>query len=321
VKILAFSPHDLSTPGGNLSTLRRIGRALAARGHAFELRAVRSADEARAAADAVKPDVLHFYHAWKTGRFLPALAPRPRVLTLAGTDVNEDWNDPALRPLIDAAIQAAGAVVTYSPAIAARVPRARVVPKGVHLGQAPYDLRRAAGIGPEAILFLQTGGIRPVKNNLLALRILHGTPDALRLVFLGPVLDAAYGRDLERAIAGNPRARHLPAIDPEAMASAYGAADVVLNTSLSEGLSNSLMEAMACGRAILASDVPGNRDLGGGLLYRTERELEEQAARLAASPELRRSLGESARARAAAFSVDREIDALLGAYEDAIRLA
>ena len=321
MKILAFSPQDLSTPGGNRTTLLRIQRGLAARGHAFEIRAAGSAADARAAADAVKPDVLHFSHAWKTGRVLPDLAPRPRVLTLSGTDVNEDWDNPAFRPAMDAAIRAAEVVVTYSPSIPARVPRARILPKGVHLGRAPYDLRRAADVPAEAVLFLQTGGIRPVKNNLFALRILDGTADAIRLVFLGPLLHADYGRDLARAIAGNPRARHLPAIDPEAMASAYAAADVVLNTSLSEGLSNSLMEAMASGRAILASDVEGNRALGAGLLYRGETELRDQAVRLAASPELRRSLGDAARKRAAAFSVDAEIDALLAAYEDAIRLA
>lgn len=48
--------------------------------------------------------------------------------------------------------------------------------------------------------------------------------------------------------------------------------DIAVNTSDSEGLSNSLMEAMQAGLPILASDVPGNRDLvvdnANGLLFR-----------------------------------------------------
>ncbi|HEX7898751.1 MAG TPA: glycosyltransferase [Planctomycetota bacterium] len=315
MKILAFSPTPLDAPGGNSATLRRIGRALAARGHVFDVLVAgpdARLEELRAAADVANPDVLHFYHAWKTGRFLPGLASRPTVLTLAGTDVNEDRADPARRAAVDAALAAADVVVTYSPALA---PRARLLPKGVHLGAEPFDLRRAAGVGPGEILILQAGGIRPVKNNLFALKALHG--DGLRLVFLGPVIDAAYGRELLAGVAAEPRARWLPAIPPDAMASAYAGADLVLNTSRSEGFSNALLEAMACGKAIVASDVVGNRELRPGLLYRDETELRDRVGRLAASPELRRELGESARARAAAFSVEKEVDALLDAYADA----
>jgi len=43
------------------------------------------------------------------------------------------------------------------------------------------------------------------------------------------------------------------------MRSAYGGADVVLNNSRAEGLSNVFLEAVASGRPILASDIPGNR--------------------------------------------------------------
>ncbi|MBX5468185.1 MAG: glycosyltransferase [Firmicutes bacterium] len=49
-------------------------------------------------------------------------------------------------------------------------------------------------------------------------------------------------------------------------------AAVVLNTSVTEGVSNALMEAMACGAAAVAADIPGNRalmaDRKTGLLFR-----------------------------------------------------
>lgn len=317
MKILAFSPTDFSAPGGNATTLLRLQRGLAARGHVFEPLFVPSdadPDWARREADARRPDLLHFYHAWKTGRFLPYLPGRPRVLTLSGTDVNVDWRDPAKRVVLEVVVAEAEAVVTYSRALAEIVPKARVLQKGITLGNAPFDLRKAADVGPRDVLFLQAGGIRPVKNNLLALRALRGTGP--RLVFVGHVLDAAYARELE-----NEGARLLPSVPPEAMAACYAASDVVLNTSLGEGLSNTLLEAMACGRPVLASDVPGNRELVRdgvtGLLFRDEAELREKALRLAGDPAARRALGEAGRAAVAGFTVEREIDALLEAYRAA----
>jgi glycosyltransferase involved in cell wall biosynthesis len=97
-------------------------------------------------------------------------------------------------------------------------------------------------------------------------------------------------------------------------------ADVVLNCSLSEGgMANSVLEALALGRAVLASDVPGNRSLVEdgvtGLLFGTPEELTAKADRLLEDPDLRARLGEAGRERVSArFGADREIDGYLAAY-------
>lgn len=49
--------------------------------------------------------------------------------------------------------------------------------------------------------------------------------------------------------------------DQETVRSLYGQADCVVNPSLYEGLSNSCLEAMACGLPVVASRVSGNSDL------------------------------------------------------------
>ena len=84
------------------------------------------------------------------------------------------------------------------------------------------------------------------------------------------------------------------------MPALLAAADIVLNCSRSEGgMANSVIEALSLGRAVLAADIPGNRSLIEegitGLLFGSERELAEQAGRLAADPALRRRLGEAGR--------------------------
>jgi len=102
-------------------------------------------------------------------------------------------------------------------------------------------------------------------------------------------------------------------------------AEVVLNTSLSEGgMPNALLEAAACGRPILATDIPGNRaaveDGTTGFLVADEARFEEAARRLATDPELRSRQGGAARARMAAWpSPADEAAAYAALYEEVLR--
>src|SRR4051812_31195663 len=69
------------------------------------------------------------------------------------------------------------------------------------------------------------------------------------------------------------------------------------------GMANSLLEAMSCGRPVLAADIPGNRSIVeegvNGFLYLGEKDFLQKARRLAADPPLRLLMGERARAMVA----------------------
>jgi sugar transferase (PEP-CTERM/EpsH1 system associated) len=98
--------------------------------------------------------------------------------------------------------------------------------------------------------------------------------------------------------------------------------DVFVLPSASEGMSNTLLEAMAAGLAVLASDVGGNREViapgRSGLLFGSQ-DLEGAVAQLRAlleSRALRLSLGREAAARARA---EFSIEAMLQRYEQLYR--
>jgi glycosyltransferase involved in cell wall biosynthesis len=116
------------------------------------------------------------------------------------------------------------------------------------------------------------------------------------------------------------------------MRSAYEGADVVLNASRVEGLSNALLEASAAGRAVLASCIPGNQGAvrgessgpPGGLLYdpTDPRDFTAKALLLLDDPALRAEFGRGGLVRASALpSPEEEAAALAAVYARIHRLS
>jgi glycosyltransferase involved in cell wall biosynthesis len=101
----------------------------------------------------------------------------------------------------------------------------------------------------------------------------------------------------------------------------YEMADLFVLPSRTEGVSNALLEAMAAGLPVVASDVGGNRDIvehgRSGLLL----DLDDTAAwmrgiaDLLDDPRLRDRLGTAARRRAASFSIGEVAERYLDLYE------
>lgn len=98
--------------------------------------------------------------------------------------------------------------------------------------------------------------------------------------------------------------------------------EVCVLPSWREGLPRSLLEAAACGRAIVATDVPGCREVVDhertGLLVpaRSPDALAAAIARLCRDPALRARLGAAARARAEAEFSDRHVrERTIGIYK------
>jgi glycosyltransferase involved in cell wall biosynthesis len=112
----------------------------------------------------------------------------------------------------------------------------------------------------------------------------------------------------------------------EDMVAIFHAAHVVCLPSYREGLPKVLLEAAACGRPIVTTDVPGCREIvregKNGLLVpaRDAQALSEALFRLIKNPELRAQMGRSSREIALKeFSSEKVIAQTLNLYKELIR--
>ena len=332
-RLALLTPFAFPSVRGNAVTVERIARGLRARGADIEVWDLSTMDRAsieRRASD-YRPELVHAFHAYRAGPLGLALARRigcPLVVTLTGTDANLDLFDAERAPAVRQVLESAAAVTAFHDSVAAMVARAApeisarivIVPQSVDLPDFSHSDGPAPRARGPAMLF--PAGIRPVKRPLFPLAPLDSVAaryPGFELRYIGPILDVTEGEALMRALRGRQWARHLGEVPHAAMAALLRDADVVLNCSLSEGgMANSVLEALACGRAVLASDIAGNRsvieDGVTGLLFEGPGDFADKAARLLGDPALRKRLGEAGRARSSRFGLQQEIERYLKLY-------
>lgn len=108
-------------------------------------------------------------------------------------------------------------------------------------------------------------------------------------------------------------------LSPEDVGKRMADLDIFVHFSRWEGLPNSVLEAMAHGLPVVASDIPGNRDVVtdeiNGYLVKSEIQLLERVLELVDQPELRRKMGRAGRQRVENdFTLDKTISALERLY-------
>ncbi len=335
MRIALVTPIAHPAVRGNAVTVERLARGLAARGVATEVLDLsrEPIEDTVHRLAALAPSLVHAFHAFQAAPFVaPFTRARgiPLLVSLTGTDANHDLFDPSRRATIRKAILEADAVVAFHEAIRAKVAREvpeaasrlEVIPQSVTLGDEPCLLSDLLPRRPGEVRFLLPAGIRRVKNVLLPLAPLGAVSKRypLRFLLVGPIVEEGEGARLVAALKGADWATYLGEIPHRQMGSLLDRVEVVINSSLSEGgMANSVLEAMSRGRAVLASDIEGNRSLIAdgvdGLLFETAVDLEHQAERLVQDPALRDRLGAAARAKVdRLYPPDREINAYVALY-------
>jgi len=101
--------------------------------------------------------------------------------------------------------------------------------------------------------------------------------------------------------------------------------DVFVLPSFTEGFPFGLLEAMACGKAIIASDIPAIREIvvngKEALLFDpySPEQLKEAILKLYYNPELRRELGENAEKKAKQYDIGAVFPKIVEVYQEVLR--
>jgi glycosyltransferase involved in cell wall biosynthesis len=327
--------HDVqgwSAPGPYVAGVEALGVRhipLAALTRSWNVRSdVRAMVELWRTLRAERPDVLHTHNP-KTGVIGRIIGRSARVPVVVNT-CHGLWAGPEDRRPKRLAVLAAEAFAAQfshaelyqnaedrqalSWAVPAR--RSQLVGNGVDLTRFQHDpigrerLRAEWGVGADEVLVGGVGRLVAEKGLPELAEVASALAGRGRFVWVGPV-DEAKEDCVDRASMAP-----LELVGPRSdMPAVYSAFDIFVLPSHREGFSRSAMEAAACGRPMVLSDIRGCREIGTDgehlLLFppRDAGALQRAIARLLDDPDLRDRLGAAAARRANAEFDQRRVAA------------
>jgi len=201
--------------------------------------------------------------------WLGLLLSKPVVVTARGTDVNLIPQLKIPRKLIQHGLQRASAIIAVSEALKQAIVALNfpandifVLRNGVDLAkffpQAREPIRRDLGL--DCPTLISVGHLIERKGHDLIIRALVDLPGYVLLV-VGDGPEYRRLRTLATSIGVGARVRFLGVKSHEEMTRYYCAADALVLASSREGWPNVLLEAMACGTPVIASNVWGNPEI------------------------------------------------------------
>lgn len=194
----------------------------------------------------------------------------PVVMTARGSDVTQLPDHALPRRMIRWAMRHADAMISVSAglkramvALGGDEGRITVLRNGVDLvGFRPPGDRAAlrAELGVAGPMLLSVGHLIERKGHHHAIAALTDLPEwTLLVVGEGPERARLEAQAARLGVAG--RVRFEGAQPHAALPRYYGAADLLILASSREGWANVLLESMACGTPVVASDIPGNPEV------------------------------------------------------------
>ncbi len=194
--------------------------------------------------------------------------------------------------------------------------RTTVIHHGVELSRYP-DLTFQLRPVPTVVWLGRIDPLKDLETLLSSFWQVRQVLPQVRLELFGPIVNKRYFLRLQQQIEDLALGDAVTFAGPVAESyEAFSKSDVVVSSSKSEGLPLVLLEAMACGKAIVATNAGGVKELLGG----AGRVVPAQSSAALASalidvlehPEERFKLGQKARERAKTFTLEK----MLANYSD-----
>lgn len=330
MKVILATPfyHQLR---GNTITVQRIARGLNEAD--VETEVVSITEQVNATTALKEADLIHGFNAYRFYQFMKTLSiPITKyTITLTGTDLNHDLTNPHRHHDVIACLKNALAVHVFDRKAKRRI--LEVLPDlerklfVIAQGTSSFSSKRSPKT-TDSFQFLLPAGIREVKNipfAIKSLQKLRQTYPEVRLKIVGPVIEKKEGELVKELIRDSEWVKYEGAIPHSEMEGLYSRADVVLNTSHSEGQSSAILEAMSYGLPVLVSKNKGNLSLvthnKTGLVYEGVEQFITCALRLVEQESLRHTLGQKAAEYVEKHhSATQEITAILNMYAFSLHL-
>lgn len=293
--ILFFAP-SFNQPRGNSTTIKRLVHFLQQKNiNTSVVPYMEEGDWYRS-----DPNLYHILHATRFIQWQKEsdfILNRPYLVTMGGTDINIDlqvsMDQQMFSFLQDAAFitvfteDAKDKVIRLFPGWAQKT---IVIPQGIWL---PWNVswKKETDLLPRILL---PAGLRPVKDVLHIIPALDSLTDQypkMRFSILGAKLDEGVYNQVQKAMEKRNWMGYVGVVPYEVMKIWYEQAQIVINTSLSEGQSLALMEAMALGLPVIARKNEANLQLiqheQTGWLYETMEDFQEAVHSIVRNPSLR----------------------------------
>ena len=317
MKIAILTPRYLPSINGNTTTVNRLVTGLKSKKiltKVIDLSTVKNNEKILNIIKKFNPDIIHAFHAFKSGPTALEIAKKlkkPLLVTITGTDANHDLFNKERRNKVIEVLKNAKKIVVFHNSIKNKViknialskNKIKIIKQSVRLERKKFNLRKKLKLSYKDFVFLLPAGIRKVKYQNFCIdgfKKTHSKYPITKVVLSGPVLEKDFANSLFKKLKNLNWIYYLEKIPHDKMFNAIKSSDVILNKSISEGgMSNSVLEAMYCGKAVLASNIEGNKsiikDNFNGFLFKNENDFIKKSEKLIKNKKLRQRLGKKAK--------------------------
>ncbi|CAH1232414.1 GLT1D1 [Branchiostoma lanceolatum] len=310
---------------GNLVTAERIRSFLESGGHRCIRKCISDFDGHKQLLEFIRNNDIRCImgiNAYRTGHLLRD-CPVPFGLVFGGTDLNESTAIPESMDLMTATVNKARFLVCFSKEIKQQalklwphvVDKIHIQPQGVCTYATsssclsdiltPY---RAAEFGScscgctddlndSTKVFLLVCGLRPVKDPIYLLQVFsewHKEDSRVLLIVVGPEMNHDHARKVKGEICRCVGILLLPPIPQTDLHTLMLRSFAVVNSSVSEGMSGAILEAMCLGVPVIARNIAGNAAIithkETGLLFNSPQEFVSEAKCLLGDADLRKTI-------------------------------
>ncbi|KAJ8285842.1 hypothetical protein GJAV_G00031560 [Gymnothorax javanicus] len=296
----------LSPKTGNCTTAERIRNHIESAGHICVLRDIVDFHSPNDVVSLImgEPtfDGALAIHLYKGGRLLLG-SKAPFGIIFGGTDLNVDVKDDKKRAVMEQVLKKARFAVAFSCKMKeeaevfwlSQSSKIYIQPQGIETRAAASfswrDFLKSTGVNSAGVeglhVFLLVCGLRRVKDPLYLVEAFsewHAEDPSVFLIIIGPKIDPVFTAEVEVNLERTRGVFLAVERNQEDLHSALKMCFALVNSSVSEGMSAAILEAMHLGVPVVARDIPGNAAIvqheETGLLFSTPQEFVTMSKRL-----------------------------------------